>query len=198
MVKIKKPRANNSIPFVLIFAALLVVAGGIMAYWEFIAGRSALRAVPGQSPVDEIADWLTYESEMGFIFKYPNDYNLPQEESNYLSLISPLNEDKDKSKDLSVQEGELKIEIVTEAGKENDSSLQCWNDHSAGVGRILGQSEIVIDDIKTTLLTWEGIGTGQFACISYGGERYLINKYPAQTTRDSEYHQILSTFKFTK
>jgi len=196
MVKIKKPRANNSIPFVLIFAALLVVAGGIMAYWEFIAGRSALRAVPSQSPVDEIADWLTYESEMGFIFKYPNDYNLPQEESNYLSLISPLNENK--GKDLSVQNGELKIEIVTEAGKENDSSLRCWNDHSAGEGRILGQSEITVSGIKTTLLTWEGMGTGQFACLNHGGQRYLINKYPAQTSRDSEYYQILSTFKFTK
>lgn len=147
-------------------------------------------------PAEATADWQTYTSAaMGFTFKYPKEYSAPQESKNYLSLISPLNPNR-VPKMLELQDGELKIEIVKETARENDSPLKCWNDHSGGVSP-LGQSEVTVSGIKTVVLDWEGLGTGQFICINNNGSRYLINKYPAKTTRQSEYDKILSTFKFT-
>lgn len=159
-------------------------------------GRTGPDCEFAQCPADPTAGWPTHTSAaMGFAFKYPKEYSAPQERENYLSLISPLNPNR-APKMLELQDGELKIEIVVEPGQENDSVLKCWNDHNSGDGRILGQGTITIAGVSYELLTWEGLGTGQFTCVNHSGQRYLINKYPAETTRRNEYSQILSTFKF--
>lgn len=147
---------------------------------------------------DPTAGWKTYTSTaLGFTFKYPAEYNLPKESEHYLSLDSPLNPDR-SIKDYTFHNGELKIEIVTEAAEENDSSVKCWNDHDSGETKIINQSETMINGIVTTIFDWEGHGTGQLICVTYNKQRYLINKYPLETTRQTEFDQILSTFKFTE
>lgn len=156
---------------------------------------SACPLVTNSPSPNPTINWQTFGSQaLGFTFQYPAEYAAPQERENYLSLISPLNPDRGRG--FEAQNGELKIEIVVEPGQENDSTLKCWNDHSSEGGRLTGQSEIFFNGAKTMLLNWEGLGTGQFLCVNHNGRRYLINKYPAETTRQGEYNNILATFKF--
>lgn len=142
-------------------------------------------------------DWKTYTNlDAGYSIKYPAEYSPSEDGKSYLSLMSPLNLDREKGHEL--QNGELKIEIVTEIAKDDNSTLKCWNDHDSGDGKILNQSEISVGGINTTIIDWQGYGTGQFICVAHGNQRYLINKYPLKTTRQEEFFNILSTFNFVK
>ncbi len=203
----KKPR----LIFLLAFLFMALVSLGAYGIFKFqtkpktsISSPSTIQPSSTQpstvipspsSPVDPTAGWKTYtNTKYNYSFKYPNDYQPPEESKNYLSLISPLN--PNRGKDNGLQNGELKIEIVTETAKEDNSALKCWNDHNPDNIKPLKQSEISISGINTTIIDWENMGTGQFICLTHNGQRYLINKYPLETTRQSEFDQILSTFKF--
>jgi len=214
-------------PGVLILAisliAILLVAGGVYAGMR-IGKNSKLKTqiskpnlksqnlTPTEAPVvtsaptfqpeitplpDDTANWKSYTSvALGFTFNYPSEYNSPEERENYLSLISPPNPDRGKGFEL--QNSELKVEIITEEAKEDNSPTKCFNDYNSSGGKIIGQSEITISGINTTIIDWEGYGSGQFICTPHNNKRYLINKYPLETTRQAEFDQILSTFKFTE
>jgi len=138
--------------------------------------------------------WLSFNSpQLGIAFAYPADYDPPMEQSGYLSLLSPIEINEDKN--YMLQNNELKIEIVKEASKPNDSPQQCRLDHTLGESTILSQSEIIVDGVVTENVVWEGMGTGQFICVIKNNFRYLINKYPAQTSRQAEFDQFLASFK---
>jgi hypothetical protein len=140
-------------------------------------------------------NWNIYtSSESGFMFKYPPEYKPSQIESNYFSIISPLNQNRDQGFEL--QSDELKLEILTEPAKINDSPIKCWNDH-VNERKILKHEKITISGINTSIFGWEGNGSGQLICVNYNGLRFIIYKYPLITSRQSEFDQMISTFKFT-
>lgn len=193
------------LPITILSFLLLISFGisGFLAYQNYQLKQQIAKIQPAQTPItetppldpDPTANWNTYTSTtLGFTFKYPTEYKPPEERENYLSLISPLKSNRGKGYEL--QNGELKIEIVTEPAKTNDSPTRCWDDNTSG-GKILNQSKVDVSGTDTTIIDWEGYGTGQFICVIHNEHRYLINKYPLETTRQNEFYQILSTFKFT-
>lgn len=108
--------------------------------------------------------------------------------------MSPSDPDK-PAKETTVGEKELKIEIVTESSKDNDDSEKCFMDHAENPN-ILAKEEVVVAGIPATKIQWEGLGTGEFICLIRGGTRYLINKYPIETSRNKSYLDFLASFKF--
>lgn len=153
-------------------------------------------------PTDEMAGWKTYTStELNITFKYPPEYKLPEENDNYISLISPLNPEPKKGYQL--KNGELKIEIYTSDANPNESLIELIKkkkEQSDSLGadvKIIKEEEIFIDNIKAIKQTWEGTETGQTILFIKNNKEFGIIKYPAVTTRDYEFNQILSTFKFT-
>lgn len=145
---------------------------------------------------DETAGWKTYTSKkLSFSFKYPPEYKVPEENNNYISLISPSNPKTKKNE-------ELTIEIYASEAEPNESLIDFVKkkkEQSDSLGsntKILKEEEILIDGIKAVKQTWEGMGTGQTILFIKNNKEFGIIKYPAVTTRDNEFDQILSTFKF--
>ncbi len=152
-------------------------------------------------PSNEITGWRTYTNLMlGFSFKYPDEYKDPIENNNYISLMSPLNSGPKKGYEL--QNGELKVEIYTSDASFDETLIDLVKkkkEQSDSLGsntKILKEEEILIDGINAVKQTWEGMGTGQTILFIRNGKEFGIIKYPAVTSRDDEFDQILSTFKF--
>lgn len=152
-------------------------------------------------PSNEITGWRTYTNIMlGFSFKYPNEYKDPIENNNYISLISPLNSVPKKGYEL--QNGELKVEIYASDASSDETLIdlvkkkKAQSDSLGSNTKILKEEGILIDGIDAVKQTWEGMGTGQTILFIKNGKEFGIIKYPAVTSRDDEFDQILSTFKF--
>lgn len=148
---------------------------------------------------DPFKDWHIYKNEAnGIAFRYPKDYlleeNTPMKEVYYVSIMSPPDVNK-APKETTVNSKELKIEFVIEASKTDDSVEICYKDHSAGENytKIINKTNITIAGIDSIRYAWQGVGTGEFACMIKNGRRYIVNKYPIKTERQEEYDQILST-----
>lgn len=138
---------------------------------------------------DDFKGWKTFIDNQGrFTFNYPPDYQVNQN-----GVISPIS--SGQSKDLTVQESDLKIEVISEDYDGDFSVESCFLDHSPEASTS-AKSNITIGNTKYETILWDGLGTGEFTCIKNGNQRYLINKYPAKSERDSEYQRIMSTFRF--
>lgn len=149
---------------------------------------------PSQMPIvntDLIPGWKTYNNEGLFMFNYPGEYA-----ESGMGIISPLNATRNQ-KDTTLQNGELKLEFYPEKFERDMTVESCWRDHSSGGAEILSKKKVNIGNVSYETIIWQGLGTGEFTCIVNNGYRILINKYPAETTRQGEYEKILSTFKFT-
>ncbi len=196
----QQTKTSNSL--VLLLSSLLIISCLIAGLFAFQTQKLAseltkLKTVPTPTPsakpqatLDPTTNWKTY-LDTNFSFKYPDDYSQTS-----LGVISPLNESRNK-KDSTAQDGELKIEVYVENFTDEFTVQSCWDDHNtSGSGNITGRSSVLIGENTHDTLLWQGLGTGEFTCIKNGDKRYLINKYPSTTSRQDEYLQILSTFKF--
>lgn len=154
--------------------------------------------------IDLTDDWKTYENEkVDFTFKYPNNYS----ENSYdprpntpgswqIQIMSPLTEDHGGPQ---LNSRELKIEIYIESKKVNDS-LDAFFEEQAQAEDFDPQwtrSKINIAGIEAIKLNWTGMGSGIGYFLINNNKRITIAKYPQNTSLDSEFNQILSTFKFT-
>jgi len=203
----------KSILFFILTGVILIVISGLIGY--FLGKRqinvqsiNQLTPTPFVSPtsvqtltIDETENWKSYTSNnLGLSFKYPSEYKAPEENSNYISLISPLNPEPNKGYEL--QNGELKIEIYVSDATPNESLIDLVKkkkEQSDSLGanvKILEEKEILVDGIKAIKQTWEGMGSGQTILLINNNKEMGIIKYPAITSRDNEFDQILSTFKF--
>lgn len=152
-------------------------------------------------PPDETAGWKSFTSNnLGISFKYPPEYKNPEENINYISLISPLNPEPKKGYEL--QNGELKLEVYVSKAEPNETLDELINkkkeqSNSLGVDtEIINEEEILIGGIRAVKQAWKGNGAGQTILLINNNKEFGIIKYPAVTTRDGEFDQILSTFKF--
>ncbi|MDP1722208.1 MAG: PsbP-related protein [Candidatus Gottesmanbacteria bacterium] len=158
-------------------------------------------AVSPTSTIDPTANWKTYTNpNYPFSFKYPSNYTV-EENSGYISILSPLLPVTDKGYEL--KNGELKIEIYIQSSPVNDSlkkyvlEKKTQTKENLPESKIINETEVTIDGIKTILLKWEAVGTGETRYVIKNGYRIGITKYPLETSRQSEFDQILSTFTFT-
>jgi hypothetical protein len=124
-----------------------------------------------------------------------------EENPGYISVLSPLLPTVGKGYEL--KNGELKIEIYIQPSPVNDSLERYLAEKKAQTkenlpeSKILEETEIKIDGERAVLLKWEAVGTGETRYLIKNGQRIGITKYPLETSRQAEFDQILSTFKFT-
>jgi len=200
----QKPKTNSFL--VILLSILLLISLSIAGFFAFqnqklIKELTALQVVPTPVAIVEpteipvvavgMTDWKIYNNEGLFTYQYPSEYT-----ESGMGVMSPLNPIRNQ-KDSTLQDGELKLEFYPEKFEGSTTSESCWQDHSSGGGKITGRGSIMVDGKSYETVLWEGNGTGEFLCIANNGYRILINKYPAKTTRQDEYVDILSTFKFT-
>lgn len=146
------------------------------------------------------ADWKTYTSNNdGYALKYPSDYSISGGEGqNTFAILSPLNPTKTKGYEL--QDGELKIEIYSTPSPENDS-LERYIDEQKNqsdpqsvpsIAKIIAINGMSAAYIKASLPF-----NGEEYIFIHNNKRFFIVKFPQVTSRQIEFDQILSTFKFT-
>ena len=199
---IKKPKQSNFL--VVILAILLVISiaiAGFFAYQTQNLNKELtllkVRPIATASPIvvaisdDEYMGWKTYNNEGFFSFRYPSEYT-----ESGMGIISPLNAVRNQ-KDSTLQNGELKLEFYVEEFEGETTPESCYIDHSSSGSGITTKGTVNVGGKPYETIIWEGLGTGEFTCIANNGYRILINKYPAVTSRQNEYRDILSTFKFT-
>ena len=198
-----------------IFVPIGVVLVVLIAYFSYQQTRDvdtvlAPTPVPSAEPSNgkEVTNnptpfpenWETYTNdEYGISFPYPPEYSLTENSSGatqyYIALQSPLDPEKPQ-KQTTLGENELKIEIVIEESVENDTSEKCYYDHTEEPN-VISQEEVSVAGVTATSFTWEGIGTGVFTCVIKNDYRYLINKYPHESSLDSDYENIMEALTIT-
>lgn len=142
------------------------------------------------------ANWQTYTSEnLGISFKYPIDYSNPKEIEGYLSIISPLNLNRDP-KMSELQNGELKIEVYLSETSIGESLEQFAGRKEKDLGEVIDTAEITVGGVKAIVKKWHNQGDGETIYILSRNKEYIVQKFPLATTRQKEFNQILSTFKF--
>ena len=135
------------------------------------------------------------------LYKYPNNYSENSYDPNpntpgswQIQIMSPLTEDHSGP---GLNSRELKMEIYIQSKKVNDS-LDAFFEEQAQAEDFDPQwsrSKINIAGIEAIKLNWTGMGSGISYFLINNNKRINIIKYPQNTSLDSEFNQILSTFK---
>ncbi len=147
-------------------------------------------------------------TDFGFNFDYPKNYSLTENsptnnsETLYLSLMSPV--DLTNRKGYSMQGNELKVEIWVSPNTANQTleeyfakQLKSIEDDPSGIGgKVISTNGLTIGGYPAKYLEWQGNGTGITYYLFYKNNIITIAKYPAETLLQSDFNQILSTFKF--
>lgn len=152
--------------------------------------------------LDPTADWKIFIGKVNNLsFKYPGNYFPPEEINNYVSLVSPSNPSPRGGDPYGVDNTELKIEVYfsdSKPGDDLESYVKETDEITANdLGtKVLETKSVVIDNTKAVRHKVKGIGASYSFFLLKNGKRIQIIKYPAETIRDKEFDQILSTFKF--
>ncbi len=161
---------------------------------------------PSPTP-DLIAGWKTYTNEKhGYSIKYPSNYSLPAGQGDRFAIMSP------QDPTFGFQDGDSKIEIFAEASPSEDTLEKILSEQKKELEKILSELEpqdgpAKVKEIK--IVTINGVRavhryTSQaplnfdLYTFIHNQKRIYIAKYPLITSRQSEFDQILQTFKFTK
>ena len=159
---------------------------------------------PTINPIDtgiisdsETKGWKKYTNDkLGISFEFPASYTFTAT-GTLITILSPLNPGPRESNQL--QNGELKIEINVSNSPENDSLEKYLNNSTdLSIGKTLAQNEEIIDGKKVIRIKWEGLGQGETIIAIHNLKRLSISKYPLETSRNNEFSEILSTFRFTQ
>jgi hypothetical protein len=150
--------------------------------------------VPGTLTKDLKTNLTTYISvEKGIEFKYPSNYKL-EESQNYVSIISPL---LPPTKAYELRDGELKMEIYLNPMQGEDSLDKYISDMSGNIEEGNINERIKVSGKDVAHIVYSTMGSGENYYLLNHNYRVSIAKYPAKTSRQPEFNQILSSFKFT-
>lgn len=140
------------------------------------------------------SDWKTFKNEeYGFSFKYPSIYKL-YESKGYLNIISPL---LPATKGYTLRDGELKMEIYINPVSMNDSLEKYATEIKDTSQRgVMTEEKIEISGVDVVHFGFEDVYSGDIYIFLNNNFRVQIAKYPKVTSRQGEFDQILSTFKF--
>lgn len=141
------------------------------------------------TPSADMGRWKTYKNNVWKIsFNYPSSYKLT-EQANSLVIYSPGSTTYNANED-------LKVEIYLEPTKANDSLTQVTEDEKKKGSKPLKEEQVDINGMGAIRWEWQGLGDGETYFVIHNNQRIHIAKYPLKTSRQSEFNQILSTFKF--
>ncbi|MEI8232120.1 MAG: PsbP-related protein [bacterium] len=192
--------APKKFPLLITILIIILTLLATLAIYLFLQVRTMALNNPNSSPSpisspipspDSTSAWQTYQSDEHQIsFKYPANYELT-ESKNYVSIISPL---LTATKGYELKDGELKMEIYFNPSPKGDS-LEKWASELMQPGATK-MNDAIIGGQSATHLQFGTTG-GDVYLILKNNSRYQIAKYPVVTSKQSEFDQILSTFKFT-
>jgi hypothetical protein len=139
--------------------------------------------------------------QLGVSFSYPTTYQAPKLSNNELiSLISPLDPNR-HSKNSGLSETELKVEIyvVKNYGKNVEEAAKEADKQSDELGTRFDTKEWrSLAGQKAYYRKGSGLGTFENYILVVNNNSYTIAKYPAETTRQSEFDSLLQTIQFSK
>lgn len=141
-----------------------------------------------------LVNYFKNYSGIGISFFYPSIYEIDvYKTSSRLSLYSPL--DPNRADVGEVQGNELKVEIVIYPASKNETLDKIFNETEASIktmGTILDKKDLSINGIPAKYLKTYRV---EEYMLLAKDKKIFIMKYPVATTRQSEFDQILSTFK---
>jgi len=135
-----------------------------------------------------------YEDQLHkFEFSYPVKYSSQVSHNSYY-IMSPL---LPPTKGYELRDGELKVEFYFNPVNENDSLTKYLDEiKSNSEAKILSEAKIKINGIDAIHMQLQGLTETDLYLLIHNNYRFQIVKYPMKTSRQSEFDQILSTFKF--
>lgn len=201
----KKHKNRLQIIILLTIAILAIPAGGwylsrLSNPTPFVAPLSfdkISKTSPTPTPIPPNT-WFKYNnSKLGITFEYPASYKV-NDDGNPLEIMSPLN--AVKTKDLTLEEGELKVEIYLSPAKKYDTLQNFIYEERSNVPVIVNETSTTINGQRAYQFSWQGNGDGVTYLTIYKGQRIIIVRYPLNTSpdREAEFDRIFSSLKFTK
>jgi hypothetical protein len=146
--------------------------------------------------------WKTYSNpEYGVEFKYPADYTEPSfTGTSLLSLMSPLSPNR-PSKGQNLQNDEVKVELYFGETSQGDTLEKFVIDQNGDAAKqnyeVSNEKDITVNNKKIHYRRVRGYGLNDNYFVLTKKYRIVIAKYPAETTRQSEFEQILNSFTFS-
>ncbi|EKE04929.1 MAG: hypothetical protein ACD_19C00429G0089 [uncultured bacterium] len=215
-VVVEQPKQNNFLTTLL--STLLIISVTISGFFAFqtqklvkeltslkseekvvaIVTTEPANTTPAIVSLDSVTNTSTgqklYEDKLHkFEFSYPVDYSSQINQNSYY-IMSPL---LPPTKGYELRDGELKVEFYFNPIKENDTLTKYLDEiKSNSDAKILSETRIKINGTDTVHLQLQGLGETDLYLLIHNGYRFQIVKYPMKTSRQSEFNQILSTFKF--
>ncbi|MDO8610174.1 MAG: hypothetical protein Q7R95_06490, partial [bacterium] len=141
-----------------------------------------------------------YKNEkLGFSFTYPKNYSLEESESSTytgITLMSSVNNN------ISIDVNELKIDIYISPNTDKQSLSEYINSEKKETidASFFSESNTNIAGYSAKKIIWNDTNYGKSIIYYFltQDNKVKIIKYNEITTRQSEFNQILSTFKFTE
>lgn len=146
------------------------------------------------SSTDPTINWKTYTDKLHKIeFNYPSEYTFQSNQGSYY-IMSPL---LPPGKGYELRDGELKVEFYFNPIRENDTLDKYASEiKTNSESNILNEEKIKIANKEVIHFQFQGHGDSDLYLLIHNGFRIQIAKYPIETSRQLEFDQILSTFKF--
>jgi hypothetical protein len=142
-------------------------------------------------------DWRTYSNvNLGISFNYPSNYRFLSESDHSVDIFSPLDPQKPS---LDISSNDLRVTIDKELAWKNQTLDQFIKNRLGQDSRINHRAEAMIGGFNAVEVQSQSLNTGDEGIdffLSKDGYFYIISKTPLETSRQNEFDQILSTFKF--
>jgi hypothetical protein len=144
----------------------------------------------------QFSEWKKYTNkEAGIEFSYPPNYTVaPESDGEYISVMSPLNENRGKGYQL--QAGELKFEIYISENTEG-YNVHTFSQNAAETTDVIDQRSLVVGGQPAVEIRWRGMGDGETVYVIANNKKYSLSKYPMETSRNEEYEKILQSVTFS-
>lgn len=204
------------------FSSLIIILGVILIIGILVGtyylGRVDIKPAPSIQPItenptqsvatqqpqvpadsDETVNWKTFTSSgISLSFKYPTDCESPKEGVAVISLSCYADKNIDRTWGTVVTNNDLTITINYERNTNNESLDDYLNRTKKTYRTLTDLRDLTIGGQPTK--AWKSTNqlvNNDFYHVIYNGSSIDIVKHPVETTKQKEFDQILSTFKFT-
>jgi len=196
-VPMEPEKKNNLFKILVIFLGILIVLGLFANAYLMFSKKETVTKTPDSSVIatptlDPIADWKTYTNEIiGFSLSYPQEYTITgEDQAGNVTFISPT-----KNKDALV----FSIGVAGEFNGKPADYLKDIEDYlkEAGISSSVDSiKEIKVNGLDAIYVKYSHEGGGEAYYLLKDHKRILIDKNPIITSKQYEFDQILSTFRF--
>ena len=199
-----RPSYNAHPVFHILVTVILLSLIGLILY-SFIIMQQAFRswdstvpAVVSPTPTLSVdtSNWKTYADQiLHYKVKYPYNYSITNEGANTMAFMSPLNPNRGRGFEL--QNGELKIEIGSQRYIPFNGTIDDYIKQNSSKTPAL--IKVSINGLTAAYYKDTLPSGGEVYTLVHNKQLIFITKFPLITSsqRQTEFNQILSTFKFT-